>query len=318
MNSKCQGALLGHLCGDAAGATLEFHTGNIHEQKAVNAMRMPGGGRWRVGPGQITDDGELTITLHRVLQTCSESFLPIHKVAEQYYEWLDSDPFDCGSTCGRAFSYSPDPAVMMNIARKHNMGSEANGALMRCSPIAIWGHRLDHSLHDIARNAHLDAVLSHPSTVCQDVNAIYCLVLSRILAGDVTLGIVDEYIATHRFNSKVVGWYNDAKRLTSLRDYECKKQEGHVRHAFTMAMFFASHGTSIDYEDGIKSVLMCGGDTDTNAAICGAVLGAIHGIEAIPEYMYKPVLSYKYDKGSLIGHDRPDLYSPKDLFLDLA
>jgi hypothetical protein len=56
-----------------------------------------------------------------------------------------------------------------------------------------------------------------------------------------------------------------------------------------------------------------GGDTDTNAAICGGILGAINGYDDIPDYMKNPVLSYKYDPNGLIGYDRPALYHPRGI-----
>ena len=36
-------------------------------------------------------------------------------------------------------------------------------------------------------------------------------------------------------------------------------------------------------EEAVVDTVMRGGDTDTNAAICGALLGAVHGREAIPD-----------------------------------
>jgi ADP-ribosylglycohydrolase len=38
-----------------------------------------------------------------------------------------------------------------------------------------------------------------------------------------------------------------------------------------------------DYASAIRSVIRCGGDTDTNAAIVGAIVGARVGVEGIPE-----------------------------------
>ena len=60
MNTR---AIWGALVGDACGATLEFYDDEITEEIARRAMTMPGGGSLRVGCGQITDDGELTLAL---------------------------------------------------------------------------------------------------------------------------------------------------------------------------------------------------------------------------------------------------------------
>ncbi len=58
---RCRGCLLGALVGDALGAVLEFQR-LIGEKEVQNACTMPGGGVHKVGPGQITDDGELTLS----------------------------------------------------------------------------------------------------------------------------------------------------------------------------------------------------------------------------------------------------------------
>lgn len=59
------GAILGAAVGDAAGGVLEFQPIPSDEQ-VRNALRMPGGGVHRLGPGQITDDSELAICLAEV------------------------------------------------------------------------------------------------------------------------------------------------------------------------------------------------------------------------------------------------------------
>jgi ADP-ribosylglycohydrolase len=68
-------------------------------------MHMPGGGRHIVGKGQITDDGELTLTLYRALcDTNGRSLQDIAETLVHYYsQWYDSAPFDIGNTCETAF-----------------------------------------------------------------------------------------------------------------------------------------------------------------------------------------------------------------------
>jgi ADP-ribosylglycohydrolase len=38
----------------------------------------------------------------------------------------------------------------------------------------------------------------------------------------------------------------------------------------------------LGFEEGLRYVVGLGGDTDTNAAVAGALLGALHGVEALP------------------------------------
>ena len=63
------GSLLGACVGDAAGATLEFIGRTPSYEEALRAMAMSGGGYFKLAPGQITDDGELTLSLARALSS---------------------------------------------------------------------------------------------------------------------------------------------------------------------------------------------------------------------------------------------------------
>ena len=61
--STGRGAIIGAMAADAAGATLEF-LGRKPDQVEVDvALNMVGGGCWNTAPGQITDDGELALSL---------------------------------------------------------------------------------------------------------------------------------------------------------------------------------------------------------------------------------------------------------------
>jgi len=38
-----------------------------------------------------------------------------------------------------------------------------------------------------------------------------------------------------------------------------------------------------DFEESLVAVIQAGGDTDTNGAVAGAILGALHGASSIPD-----------------------------------
>ncbi len=90
----------------------------------------------------------------------------------------------------------------------------------------------------------------------------------------------------------------------------CTSEVGHVRWAFVLA--FAALRRQMSYEAGIEWTLNCGGDTDTNAAIVGAMLGALWGASRIPCWMSAPVLVF--DPVSCEeGIQRPAMYTPARL-----
>ena len=51
---------------------------------------------------------------------------------------------------------------------------------------------------------------------------------------------------------------------------------------FTAGIALQVAGEGLGFEDGLRHVVGLGGDTDTNAAVAGALLGARHGRGAIP------------------------------------
>lgn len=320
MQSKIEhsyGAFVGAAVGDAAGASLEFYRGGkITEKTALNAMTMPGGGQLQIGKGQFTDDTECAISLAFALYDKDpKNGLPIEDIAHGYCEWYHSRPFDMGNTCAKAFSVIPrkDGYLanrMMQIVSNASDVSEANGAAMRCVPIAIWS--IGQPCAIIAHNAKLDSMLSHPSQVCQDCNAIIVLAIEYLIrnSGDYegSIEYLNDYVLNN-ITSTVKYWYcNDSLDISQL---DCSKNIGWVKWAFIQTIYYLRN--NISYETAIKEVLMRGGDTDTNACICGGVLGALHGIDKIPKYMLDPVMKFDPTQPDN-GHKRPIKYSATNVY----
>lgn len=318
------GAFAGALVGDSAGSTIEFMHGTISKEFAQAAMRMPGGGVLHVAPGQITDDGELAISLARALNDFNPNDgVPLEEVAKNYVKWFYSSPFDVGNTCRRAFTVSMlnrqlglkvylQNQLMQN-AVLNNMPMESNGSLMRIVPMAIWS--TGQPVNVVAHNAKLDAMLSHPNPVCQDCNALYCIAISELIKTKKTnrkqhaIAQVENYISNNHVHPKVIEWFKES-HLASAENLDCTVNIGHVKYGFMLAFYHLHHGTH--YEEAILDTLMRGGDTDTNAAIVGGMVGALHGIQDIPSYMKDPVFNFDCTQplaAHAKGHTRERIYS---------
>ena len=315
-------SMLGAFVGDAAGATLEFGQRPVTHEMANAAMRMPGGGAMGVGSGQITDDGELTLALWSAIYKWDSYFgIPRTNMIRAYAAWYKSRPFDCGHTCGYAFSeaaavvQATEEGQSLNYekmrefetnVKEYNAKSEANGALMRSTALATWiaGHPNTPITHCIAL-AKCDAELSHPSQVCQDVNTLYVLACCLLLRGETpetALRYISNYAEEHIQNETVKRWlFEDSHTISELN---CERNMGHVRWAFTLAMYFLRN-PHIGYEEAIRTTLMKGGDTDTNACIVG---GLVACYQPIPDYMLAPVLAFDCTKDEIC---RPEAYSVK-------
>ncbi|KAI3430437.1 hypothetical protein D9Q98_005032 [Chlorella vulgaris] len=294
------GALLGAAVGDAAGAFLEFWHGDIVEADVEKALTLPGGGCFAVGPGQFTDDTELALCQAYGLagHAPSDGF-PTESVATQYAWWFNaSKPFDAGQTTSLAFRVPRCPGdrgfaatLRANVDNPTNASSKANGAAMRATPLAIWGHRLP--LNALAACARQDAQLSHPNETTQDANACYVIACASLIAqpgdSEAALAAAEGWAGVHGC-AEVQAWLAEA-RGGGMESYRASPLIGFVKHAFLLAFFHLRERSS--FEAGLRHTLLCGGDTDTNAAIVCGLLGALHGAAAgIPEKMRSTVESY--------------------------
>jgi ADP-ribosylglycohydrolase len=88
-------------------------------------------------------------------------------------------------------------------------------------------------------------------------------------------------------------------------------QQGWVLTAFQNAFRHLAIGTPI--EDALIETVGEGGDTDTNAAICGALLGAAQGSAAIPVRWTMAVLACRPLAETGAKRSRPPRYWPDDV-----
>ena len=293
---RARGALLGALAGDAAGATLEF-IGRVPTAAEVEAaMRMVGGGVWRTAPGQITDDGELTLALARAL--CGQPGYDAGRVARHYRAWCLSRPFDIGNATYNALGTGdPDDPQLATLMRRNamrlNAESKANGSLMRASALGVWsagvapGAAIEAARHD--------ARLTHPHPTCQWAGVAYVLAIRQLLLcpGDATGALAAAASGlTADDAGEVRAWLDDAR---AARWPAFHPQAGFVRIAFTCA--FAHLARVSTYAEALAATLAGGGDTDTNACIVGGLIGALQGEQAIPAVMRSAVLTCDTTRG---------------------
>jgi ADP-ribosylglycohydrolase len=271
---------------------------------------------WGTIAGQPTDDSEMALALAR-------SMLPggydEEAAARAYGEWRQSEPFDIGNTTRQAVdaivaAISKGESASEAARKGANPHSEANGALMRQSPLAIWGSWLDPDALDTFVRA--DTTLTHPSQVCQDASAAFIVALAATIRegfdGRAAYDFAREYDRTSGSSPSVT------RALEAAADGppEYRPREGHVLKALQNAFYQALHVPTL--EEGVVATVMGGGDTDTNAAIAGALLGAIHGVDAIPAQWREAILNCRPEKGAPgVRRPRPEEYWPVDA-LELA
>lgn len=302
--SRAQGCLLGQLAGDALGSAVEFRSAaDIALSHPEGVTRLTDGGTWNLIAGQPTDDSEMALALARAL--VSEGAFDPEAVGQAYVRWARSGPFDIGGTTRAGIT------ALAN-GRQARSDSQSNGALMRVSPIGIFAAG-DPAL--AARLGAEDARLTHPHPVCRAASAAFAAAIATGVAG----GTDEEMIAAaERHAGDCDGAKLVRQRLTRALHHEpedFERQMGWVLTAFQNAFYHLMRSTPV--ANAVSVTVSRGGDTDTNAAICGALLGARQGREAIPRQWRNAVLSCRPVAAPGIRHPRPQEYWPDDA-LDLA
>jgi ADP-ribosyl-[dinitrogen reductase] hydrolase len=253
---RLRGAFYGCLIGDALG--LPHERGKVPYTGVIlpHTHRSRFQGNRQFAHGQFSDDGELMIALLGALVRGNGKYTR-EKAIKAYLEWANSGNPCMGRNTRELFHGVKTVAGYEKRFRKNFPTPEAsekaqsNGALMRCfGLVLVW--LCDETVGEEALKT--DVYLSNPSTTCLVRELIYVRVCLQLVRGETPdLPPFRELIVTGADK----GWVVYAQEL-----------------AFQSLRFDS-------FQAGIDWVIQQGGDTDTNAAIAGVLLGAKFGYQAM-------------------------------------
>ncbi|HDR15290.1 MAG TPA: ADP-ribosylglycohydrolase family protein [Desulfobacteraceae bacterium] len=300
--SRARGCLVGQLAGDALGSLVEFQSPEKIRSRYPDGVReLADGGTWNTLAGQPTDDSEMALLLARML--VKTGVYDPEAALKEYQYWLRSDPFDCGNTIYAGLTGNPNP------------DSQANGAMMRISPLGIFG--ANYKLEQVAEWAMRDAALTHLHVICRQANALFAMGIAHAIScgcgGRELYRSIRQWAKEMPVESALMAIIEKAAEAPP-QDFV--RRQGWVLIAFQNALYQLLHAETM--EAGIVDTVMRGGDTDTNAAICGALLGAVHGLEAVPDQWLNALQNCRPQEGTPRVHQpRPQCFWPVDA-LELA
>lgn len=313
--ARAQGCLLGQLAADALGGLVEFQTTKtIVEQYPHGVRDLRDGGTWRNLAGQPTDDSELALSLARSIVKAGS--YDRGAALDAYCAWWPH-AWDRGGTITAALapaSRGRTTAERLQIVEEcANGGSQSNGSLMRISPMGIYGAG---RAAEAAAWARLDSGLTHPNPVCRDACAVFVAAIASAIAEGMTPQDTYRAALAEADRSNVQPTVRQAlvqAALTEPADYQTHM--GWCAIALQNAFYQLLHAPNL--EEGIVDTVMRGGDTDTNAAIAGALLGAVHGRRAVPPRWVLALQSCRPLPGTPTAHPQPSAFWPVDA-LELA
>ncbi len=304
---RAAGVLLGMACGDALGAPFEFGP----PLGAEVPVAMTGGGHFDWEPGEWTDDTSMAIAIAEVtgkggdLRTDGAR----NRVAARWAGWgatakdvgnqnraVLSAATRAASSRGQAEPTAGDLALAAAEHDARTGRSGGNGSLMRTAPVALaYLHHPD----ALARVAQELSAMTHHDPEAGEACALWCLAIRHaVLHGslDVRSGLahlpedrariwagrLDEAQAGQPADFENNGWVVHALQgawsaiTTTVAD----------RDASSSSAESSGAGLSTDGPAHLRLALEAavrgGRDTDTVAAIAGALVGGLYGASAVP------------------------------------
>ncbi|MFO7642590.1 MAG: ADP-ribosylglycohydrolase family protein [Candidatus Competibacteraceae bacterium] len=277
-HDRFRGCLLGLACGDAIGATVEFHPRGTFPP----VTDMIGGGPFRLEPGQWTDDTSMALCLASSLVETGR-FDPRDQM-ERYWRWYSRGAL---SSTGHCFDIGN--ATEAALLRFHQGGEPYSGSshpnsagsrcLMRLAPVPMFAYP-DPSLAIQLSGA--SARTTHAAPECIQASQLFGAILHQALAG------LDRDAILFGSHFPDAGSEALSPRLASIArgDYR-DKTEGEIRGSGYVvecleAALWCFYQTG-DFREAILKAVNLGDDADTTAAVCGQIAGACYGESGIPE-----------------------------------
>lgn len=318
---RARGCLIGLLCGDALGACAEgLSAGEIAERWPDGLREMHACESPPMLRGQISDDGELALALARSIARC-EGYAPAHAI-RAYAHWFRSNPAIIGETTRTALEAAhlalgsrdsswPDgvaharPIVLETVHGAANRESLSNGFLIRVAPLGLLA--VHASMDDLMRWCEADAKLTHPHPIqAQAGFALAAGIALSLREPDMTAADlharVQDACASRECDARVI-----AALKAATQGAPEPKRDGSEDNALTaLHMAWALVLACDSASEAIIQAAALGGDTDTNAAITGALCGAHFGLRSIDREWVSAVITARPINGrSEVGSPRP-------------
>lgn len=264
--SKFIGSLVGLAIGDSLGSPWEGYGG-------------PAEGR-DISP-RYTDDTAMMIGVAESLITCQG--LNTEDMANRFIENYEKEPW-------RGYGSGP-PRIFRSIRQGANWddeldkiffpgGSYGNGSAMRVAPIALLYSDFPGELR---KAAYASSRITHSHPLAMEGAALEAYAVALALKEEANLlDKLIEFTIVDIYKKKLEDCHLLLKRKE--RKEEIIEKLGNGVEAFnSVPTAIFSFLAYTNFADSLVYAVSLGGDTDTIAAMCGAIAGAKYGLEGIPE-----------------------------------
>jgi ADP-ribosyl-[dinitrogen reductase] hydrolase len=227
---------------------------------------MIGGGKFRLKPGEWTDDTSMTICLAESIIECGG--FDADDQMRRYVAWANtgkpgpkSHAVGIGKTIFKALAKFATTGAVKTIDHSASL-SAGNGALMRLAPVVLTYYP---DREESVCFAVQMTLTTHSAPECLETSKMLACLLVDILDG----ATKDHLIAKYPYLRTIV-----QKPTTEISG------SGYAPESLEAAVW--SFLTSDSFMEAVLRAANLGDDADTTSAICGQLAGAYYGYEGIP------------------------------------
>ena len=288
---RARGVMLGVVVGNLLGLAFEGRSRERIKQLYPSGVT-------EIRPGEtakpLDDDPAQSVEL-------AEALLEGGNLAERFaarlIAWRRLNGRGMGRTTRQSIAQLEDrvpPPVAAYAVFRAKGENAPNGGIMRCAPVAIARRgQPDLLIRDTADSCAVSHYAPASQWSCVIVNAATAILLSsgvpdlkQLLAATRADGCPDLTAEAKAAGVPTRFLENAARGRSSSRDVDWMRgdQRRGVRNhtVMTMQAGLWAATTPLNFEDALIALVNAGGDTDTNGALAGAMLGARYGASAIP------------------------------------
>lgn len=291
---RAVGVILASAAGDALGAPYEFGAAVL----APTPITPHAGGVWELG--EWTDDTAMAFPVLAALADgkALEDAETLDGIVSEWIRWRATAK-DVGIQISAVLRSAEKPTALASrreAARLHERRgrSGGNGSLMRTGPVAL-GYLDEGQASAAASAARAVSDLTHFDVDAGDACVIWTLTIRHaILTGEFDLEAGIRALPYARRDR----WRDLAIEAETMMPWELSANNGWVVGAYQAAVSAIVHGEMLS--DVLELAVRSGHDTDTVAAIAGALGGALYGASALPASLTRHLHGWGSDRRTLI------------------
>ena len=286
MEDRFAGCLLGLAIGDALGMPFEgMPAQTIHERYGLVTEFMAGHG---LAPGQYTDDTKMMLCIAESI--VERGHVAPEDIAHRFVNWFDGgDLRGIGHTCAESI-LNLKRGIPWRESGRRGKWAAGNGTAMRIAPVGLFDC---HDLERLSQDCWATSVITHHNSEAVAGATAVAYAIARLVTGDLDVEeLLTDAVA-------FVGDSEVARNLEVVQDLLSANTptgealahlgtSGYVVETVASALYCFLR-TPTDFLSTVSSAVMGGGDTDTTAAIAGAISGAYNGVANIPGHLVQQV-----------------------------